>query len=366
MDIYSTSQIGLFDIFRRQNAMESMDAKKFMSRLVKSSKQKAKLKVCPLCGKEQTSFCNSHSIPQFVLNNIAVNGKLLQFAALAAYKPMIEENLVDIEKGIKNSCTFQFICRECDSKLFSDYEDEISLCKLPTRRMMAEIDVKNSLLMLYKRLYELPMYESLAEILTTVDQGNAIEFKSYDVRDHYNDLSESMRIVAGEHSAGYKLLYWNVLPYKVPLACQTHLALEKTILGNRINDIYSNDPNYAIQNAHLCVFPLKDKTAIILFYPKRNKRYMALEREFNCLTEKAKLQYISYLIFSQTENFVLSPAISKELLQNTYLKLAAQESQGVPNMGFVPKGLAGIVKQYYIPISWKQVPNIFDLKYEIN
>ena len=68
-----------------------------------------------------------------------------------------------IEKGIKNSCTFQFICRECDSKLFSDYEDEISLCKLPTRRMMAEIDVKNSLLMLYKRLYELPMYESLAE-----------------------------------------------------------------------------------------------------------------------------------------------------------------------------------------------------------
>ena len=30
--------------------MESMDAKKFMSRLVKSSKQKAKLKVCPLCG----------------------------------------------------------------------------------------------------------------------------------------------------------------------------------------------------------------------------------------------------------------------------------------------------------------------------
>lgn len=107
--------------------MESMDAKKFMSRLVKSSKQKAKLKVCPLCGKEQTSFCNSHSIPQFVLNNIAVNGKLLQFAALAAYKPMIEENLVDIEKGIKNSCTFQFICRECDSKLFSDYEDEISL-----------------------------------------------------------------------------------------------------------------------------------------------------------------------------------------------------------------------------------------------
>ena len=180
--------------------MESMDAKKFMSRLVKSSKQKAKLKVCPLCGKEQTSFCNSHSIPQFVLNNIAVNGKLLQFAALAAYKPMIEENLVDIEKGIKNSCTFQFICRECDSKLFSDYEDEISLCKLPTRRMMAEIDVKNSLLMLYKRLYELPMYESLAEILTTVDQGNTIEFKSYDVRDFYNDLSESMRIVAGEHS----------------------------------------------------------------------------------------------------------------------------------------------------------------------
>lgn len=274
MDIYSTSQIGLFDIFRRQNAMESMDAKKFMSRLVKSSKQKAKLKVCPLCGKEQTSFCNSHSIPQFVLNNIAVNGKLLQFAALAAYKPMIEENLVDIEKGIKNSCTFQFICRECDSKLFSDYEDEISLCKLPTRRMMAEIDVKNSLLMLYKRLYELPMYESLAEILTTVDQGNTIEFKSYDVRDFYNDLSESMRIVAGEHSAGYKLLYWNVLPYKIPLACQTHLALEKTILGNRINDIYSNDPNYAIQKcSFMCFSPERQNCYHTILSEKEQKIY---------------------------------------------------------------------------------------------
>ena len=98
--------------------MESMDAKKFMSRLVKSSKQKAKLKVCPLCGKEQTSFCNSHSIPQFVLNNIAVNGKLLQFAALAAYKPMIEENLVDIEKGIKIPVHFNLFVESVIASFF--------------------------------------------------------------------------------------------------------------------------------------------------------------------------------------------------------------------------------------------------------
>ena len=38
--------------------------------------------------------------------------------------------------------------------IFSDYENAIRLSERPTNKMMAEIEVKNFLMMLYKRNYE--------------------------------------------------------------------------------------------------------------------------------------------------------------------------------------------------------------------
>ena len=44
--------------------------------------EETKPEKCILCGKEQTSFCNSHSVPQMCLRPIADQGKVLH-ASLA-------------------------------------------------------------------------------------------------------------------------------------------------------------------------------------------------------------------------------------------------------------------------------------------
>lgn len=68
------------------------------------------------CGKETTSFCNSHSIPVFCLRKIAVDGEALHTNKL------VNSPLKDFSKVINKSGTFQPICRECDSKIFQEYE----------------------------------------------------------------------------------------------------------------------------------------------------------------------------------------------------------------------------------------------------
>ena len=52
-----------------------IEVKKQVSKFFKTAEQRAKRDVCALCGKPCTSFANSHSVPQFVLKNIDVNGK---------------------------------------------------------------------------------------------------------------------------------------------------------------------------------------------------------------------------------------------------------------------------------------------------
>lgn len=116
---------------------DTIEIRKRMSELIFKARKEAKPNVCVLCGKPQTSFCNSHSVPRLTLKNIAKNGKVL----LASVMMGIEE-IIDIEDGIKGSGTFRFICNECDGKFFQDYENEQNLKLKPTDKMLAEIAVK--------------------------------------------------------------------------------------------------------------------------------------------------------------------------------------------------------------------------------
>ena len=346
--------------------METSDVKKFYSQLSKDSREKAKLKTCPICGKEQTSFCNSHSIPKFILNNISVDGKLLQFPRVAADDFMLENHLVDIEKGLKNSCTFQLICRECDSKFFSEYEDENNLRQKPSNKMMAEIELKNSLLMLSKRLYEQKYYETLEKTTSNFNRGLLADVQECDIDDYTLEFERALRTIRDEQPAKYKLLYWKKYPYKMPIACQTSISLRKSISGKKVNDLNNLDRNYHVEDMQLCVFPLEKETVVMIFYPEKfDKRYRLFRNEFCKLLEKQKLQYITYLIFAYTENMTLSPKVQNEILSNETLHALANENNGIPNMGFIPAELDGVFRECYRPISWEEVPSVLDLKYAI-
>ena len=65
-----------------------------------------------------------------------------------------DEEIVDIENGVNKSGTFNYICRNCDGTFFQDYESEANLIKNPTDKMLAEIAVKDMLLLMSKRATE--------------------------------------------------------------------------------------------------------------------------------------------------------------------------------------------------------------------
>lgn len=94
-----------------------LDKKKELNPILAQSRKRAKKDKCIYCNEEKTSFCNSHSIPAFCLKNIATDGYLYYSNTL------IDVALLDSEKGVKNAGIFQLICRDCDSKIFQEYED---------------------------------------------------------------------------------------------------------------------------------------------------------------------------------------------------------------------------------------------------
>lgn len=68
-----------------------IENRKKLWEIIKEARRRSKPSKCILCGKEQTSFCNSHSIPQFVLRAIEDNGKFLWMNSI------IGEEAIDLE-----------------------------------------------------------------------------------------------------------------------------------------------------------------------------------------------------------------------------------------------------------------------------
>ena len=92
-----------------------IELRKEYSRIVSKSRQQAKRSECLWCGKKITRFCNSHSVPQCVLENIDLDGKLDYFNS------MLNLPLINEDKGIGEAGTFKLICSDCDGTIFRDY-----------------------------------------------------------------------------------------------------------------------------------------------------------------------------------------------------------------------------------------------------
>ena len=108
---------------------------KAANRINREARERAKAATCCVCGKACTSFCNSHSIPQFSLQYIAEGGKVAQ--VLQGEIPTMGK-----DTGLNSAGTFHLICRECDSSIFRNYEDPNAYSQQPTERMLAQIAMK--------------------------------------------------------------------------------------------------------------------------------------------------------------------------------------------------------------------------------
>ena len=261
--------MGFFNIPENEDII---DAKKKMNTILRQIQKNSKPEKCILCGRTQTSYCNSHSVPAMVLRNIADNGKILQSNSLVGFE------ILDLEKGVNNSGTFHFICRECDSKYFQDYEDESKLSQRPGDKMLAEIALKNSLLMLSKRTQEHELYRTMQRAYPQRTHfDDMFEIQSLDKRDYIEEVKLYKEIVDKNFCGGFQLLYWKILPYRIPIAMQSEIALHYDLDENEINEIYNLSADIRIQSMHLCMFPLNKCSVILAFYHRRDKAYRGYE-----------------------------------------------------------------------------------------
>ena len=151
-------RLGFDDEYDRQRYLDNkISVNKKMSRIYAKSRQRAKHQTCYICKKECSSFCNSHSVPKFCLKRVATEGKVYMSGIQAEFPVLGEDN------GVNDAGTFHLICRECDGTLFQDYENPGAYAKIPTGKMLAQIVMKNYLLMISKRFEERALYSIMAE-----------------------------------------------------------------------------------------------------------------------------------------------------------------------------------------------------------
>lgn len=238
-------------------------------------------------------------------------------------------------QSFNNSGTFHFICNECDSKVFQDYENpDVWTEEAPSDRVLAQIALKDVLLMLSKRNMETLLWQRASEMSTIDGMDYMKKVQELDIRD-YTEEMELYKGIQTETKEQFKILFYEKLPYTVPIATQVALALETDIEGNAINDVFDTTENGRIQNLHISVLPFKDSTSVIAFYHRRDKNYRRLHHQFNCLSRDKKLEYINYWIFKYTENYFFSPRIRQKLEEDEKLQMLSQENYGFSNLGYI-------------------------------
>ena len=298
--------IKMIDLEIAEKAIEKQKRKieiinKVASKYKYEINRKSKPSKCYICGKECSSFCNSHSIPKFCLKNISKTGKVYQ--SLFA-KPI---PLFGAEDSVSNAGTFHIICNECDQRFFVDYENPQNYEKtILSDKMMAQIVAKDSLLMISKRLKEMELYK-----LTTERYGSneTLEIKlkvdELDYKEDVNNLKRAMIATKGNHNF-YNCFYYKKLDYVVPYAIQNGIALSCDLNGNVINNTFNYSTDYKIQDLYMIIFPLKSSSIIALFIDSKAKRYREFIKQFNKLDEMDKLSVINYTAFAYSENLFIS------------------------------------------------------------
>lgn len=336
---------------------------KRFNEIIRRSHENSKLDYCLCCGKKVTSFCNSHSIPECILKNISNKGMLY------TSNKLFEAPFVKNEKGLNNSGTFKRICRECDNNIFKDYEDLNKIIQEPRKKMMAQIDLKNTIRMYDKRLNEIEYYKILSSMC--LDKEKAIDIlqrqviNSMDLSEIKTEFNTDLKILSGQSSDGFELIYWEKLEHVTPIAFQGHIALQGDLRGNVINDLYSSSSSYIIENINVCVFPLEDSTIVMLFISKKNKKYKNFIRQFKQLKRTEKLNLISFIIFNYSEDFFLSEKISDDILKGDIVKLVTKNTTNI--LALDEKMICELKKiKINELMHYKSFPNILDSKYAIN
>ena len=283
------------DIDYELSESEKIELNKCFSEILKRARLETKTDKCFLCEKPITSFCNSHSVPRFTLKNIALNG-IVNYSNKLVKLPLEKE-----EKGISEAGVFKLICRECDSKTFRDYEEECNYNERPNTKMLAEITIKNYLKSISKRMIEIGLYnQALTKAISPFDIyeiKEKLKVSEMDLNEYIEKYKKAKKVLNKNWCDEYFVLLYEKLDYVVPIAFQSNIALICDLEENIINDIYNKSKSYKLQDLQICVFPLKEKSIILVYIEKGNDRYRRFFKQLKKLQLEDKLSIINICLF---------------------------------------------------------------------
>ena len=230
--------------------------------------------------------------------------------------------------------------------------------------MLAEIALKNMLMMISKRNEERALFDIVQDRTGRLGNKRLLDaIKDMDIKEFMDEINLYKDIIHKKEVGKFRVLYWKVLPYNVPMAVQTPMSIYKDMDGNEVNDVYSKNPHYRIQYLHLCVFPIEQVTVVLLFHHIRDKNYRSIRHWLNSVSDDKRLQYINYLIFAYTENYFISKTIKETLEKNNDLIKLSQESNGLPHLGLLNQ------EEYYLneyhPVTMESIPNFLSEEYAL-
>jgi hypothetical protein len=307
----------LKNLTRNEIAVELCDTpkafRKSHSKMKHEGENISKRETCLVCGSRQNSFKKSHTIPAFILRNIAIRGEVLPARSIVTCGGQ------RLAEGINKVNTFRAICEDCEHK-FSDYENPDNYLREPSECMLNQIALKTYLSRYAFKNVQLGEYSAIInQFGLGGDMLSKVSNCELDAFDFNREFEYAKSAVLKGSNNKYYLQWYRELEYVVPVAFQEALAVGVGFRNERINDLNSTSKKYKIQDLHICIFPLQEKSVVICFTRDNENRYRNFFKKFNTLETDKQLQTILFLALAYSDRVFLSPNIYNVAADDTSL-----------------------------------------------
>lgn len=285
-------------------------------------------KKCLLCGKElyNKSFCPSHSIPRFILNNLQSSGRLLNGNAI-----LNNDLLGKKEAGKNNTLIFKSICRECDKETFKDYENKDIYSTFNSKedvpqKILFQIKLKNILFEKYTNDMLVAYLKNLSRIMNIKTENipidkmgqeilscirNELYYKKADRNMSNLELKTYKQDLDNLYIPEYNLGIFIKVNYNIGFAFQRDVCLLHDTKWNVINKMYDAKEQLNIKTVSIVVFPFESCSIIMLFTEKCINNYDELYNQLNNMTIEECIKWIVFYIFTTSQDVILSKEISE-------------------------------------------------------
>lgn len=269
--------------------------------------------------------------------------------------------------GVGEAGTFLFICRECDSVTFQDYENEKIYNSPLANKVLAEIALKNYLQIIYKRTVENQIYRDRINALdTSINAQEKLRVGQIDLCDFRKQFFHAKKALTNQGGKKYYLGYYTVLDYVVPFAAQAAITLCSDFEDNIINNVYSTSTDYHVEQIHISVFPLKERSIIFAFTEDGSKRYRKFYKQLSKLQYLDQLSAINFIIFSYAENVFMSPLVAQQAAQSdNFLKVCRKTTDFISMIPIQKEDALPVLVKEYSLSQRNSIPNLLAPDYAI-